>query len=125
VLSASADAAGTVHLMGATPAGIYYELQEHEVAAYRNWAGLWVGPGWPLDIRELSDNRPESFIRSPSTIAAQAVHWLATPSKAYVDELLDWDAFIKVAPVRPSGTLMVTLEYGGRGKPTPLRDPWD
>ena len=123
MLSASADAAGTVHLMGAVPAGIYYELQEHEVAAYRNWAGLWVGwPGWSLDIRELSDNRPESLIRSPSIVSA---YWPPTPSKAYVDELLDWDAFIKVAPVRPTGTLMVTLEYGGRGTPTPLRDPWD
>lgn len=122
MLSATADGAGTVHLMGA-PAGIYYELREHEVAAYRNWAGLWAGwPGWSLDIRELSDNRPESLIRSPSIIT---VHRSATPSKAYVDELVDWDAFIKVAPVRPTGTLMVTLEYGGRGTPTPLRDPWD
>ncbi|HXM40410.1 MAG TPA: hypothetical protein VN924_04115 [Bryobacteraceae bacterium] len=119
MLSATADAAGTVHLMGGATAGIYYELQEHEVAAYRSWVG-W--PGWSLDIRELSDNKPESLIRSPSTIT---VHRLATPSKAYVDELLNWDALIKVAPARPTGTLVVTLEYGGRGTPTPLRDPWD
>ena len=123
MLNASADAAGTVQLMGPAPAGIYYELRGHEVAAYRHWAELWMGwPGWSLDIRELSDNRPESLIRSPSTTTA---HWPGAPSKAYVDELLDWDEFIKVAPARPAGTIMVTLEYGGRGRPTPLRDPWD
>jgi hypothetical protein len=46
------------------------------------------------------------------------------PSKFYADELLDWDAAIEVAPTRPSGTLTVTLQYAGRGKPTPIEDPW-
>jgi len=33
-------------------------------------------------------------------------------------ELLDWDVAIEAAPSRPSGTLMVTLECGGRGTPS-------
>lgn len=107
MLIPTADAAGTVHLVGTAPAGIYYMLQEHEIGEC---------------CRQLSDNRPENLIRGPSTIAA---HWVSTPSKSYADELLDWDAFIKVAPARPSGTLLVRLEYGGRGTPTPLRDLWD
>jgi hypothetical protein len=47
------------------------------------------------------------------------------PSAFYPDEMLDWDASIEKAPTRPSGTLIVTLEYAGRGKPTPVEDPWD
>ena len=72
-------------------------------------------------IAQLSDNRPESRILSPSSITERS----PTPSKFYADELLDWDAAIEVAPMRPSGTLTVTLEYAGRGTPSPTRDPWD
>lgn len=120
MLSATADVAGTVHLMGSAPTGIYCDLNGHEIAAYRNLASLWAG--WFLDVRQLSDNKPESLIRSPSTIAAQ---WFSAPNTSYADELLDWEVFVKAAPVRPMGALFVTLEYGGRGTPTPLRDPWD
>jgi len=70
----------------------------------------------------LSDNRPERQILAPTTVAARL--WL-TPSKFYADELLNWDAAIEVAPIRPSGTLMVTLAYAGRATPSPTKDPWD
>jgi hypothetical protein len=70
----------------------------------------------------LSENRPERRILSPISIGAQ--RW-PTPSKFYADELLDWDAAIEVAPIRPSGTLTVTLEYAGRATPSPTWDPWD
>lgn len=45
-----------------------------------------------------------------------------TPSLVYSDEILNWDATIEVAPRRPSGMLSVTLEYGGRGTPTPIEN---
>ncbi|HVP46882.1 MAG TPA: hypothetical protein VMT32_09870 [Bryobacteraceae bacterium] len=70
----------------------------------------------------LSENRPESGILSPISVTAQ--RW-PSPSKFYADELLDWDAAIEVAPMRPSGTLMVTLKYAGRATPSPVMDPWD
>lgn len=70
----------------------------------------------------LSENRPESGIRSP--IFTTEHRWL-TPSKFYADELLDWAAALEVAPMRPSGTLTVTLEYAGRATPSPTVDPWD
>lgn len=69
----------------------------------------------------LSNNRPETRILAPLLLASQ---W-TTPSKAHSDELLDWDAAIEVAPMRPSGTLKVTLQYAGRATPSPTREPWD
>lgn len=77
--------------------------------------------GQPLSAYsvELSDNKPESLIRSPL-----AAYCLVAPSHVYLDEMLNWDAAIEVAPRRPSGTLSVTLEYGGRGTPTAFED-WD
>jgi hypothetical protein len=48
-----------------------------------------------------------------------------SPSQSYRDEMLDWDVSIEVAPKRPSGTIAVTLNYSGRGKPTAFNDPWD
>lgn len=47
------------------------------------------------------------------------------PSASYPDELLDWEASIADVPKRPSGMLTVTLQYVGRGTPTPVEDPWD
>ena len=43
---------------------------------------------------------------------------------AVEEDRLDWDAHIPLAPKRRSGSIRVTLEYGGRGKPTPADDPW-
>ncbi len=40
------------------------------------------------------------------------------------EDRLDWDAHIPIAPKRRSGSIRVDLEYGGRGKPTPVDDPW-
>ena len=46
------------------------------------------------------------------------------PLAFYRDDVLNWDAAIEKAPKRASGTLMVTLQYAGRGAPMPLEDPW-
>jgi hypothetical protein len=78
-----------------------------------------LGAFWAKYSVELSDNKPENLIRSPL-----AAYWLVAPSHVYLNEMLDWDAAIEVAPRRPSGTLSVTLEYGGRGTPTAFED-WD
>jgi hypothetical protein len=43
---------------------------------------------------------------------------------ALAGDRLDWDAHIPIAPKRRSGSIRVELEYGGRGKPTPVEDPW-
>ncbi len=40
------------------------------------------------------------------------------------EDRLDWDVHIPIAPKRRSGSIRVTLEYGGRGKPMPAEDPW-
>ncbi len=47
------------------------------------------------------------------------------PSKAYADEMLNWDAALKVEPARPSGTFVAKFKDEGRDKPSPTRDPWD
>ena len=41
---------------------------------------------------------------------------------SFIDDLLDWDTGIDVAPPRPSGKISVTLHFAGRGAPRPLGD---
>jgi hypothetical protein len=111
MLTATADAAASVQI----PA-IYMPVPETNAAQLieRIWANYTAA---------LSDNKPESSIRSPIFLAA---HWLATPSRVYAEETLNWDIAIEVAPWRPSGTLHVKFEYGGPGTPTPVDDdPWE
>ncbi len=60
-----------------------------------------------------------------SSVFARRHYRALLPAAFYPEELLDWDASIEVAPKRPSGTLKVTLQYAGRGTPTPVEDPWD
>ena len=43
---------------------------------------------------------------------------------ALAGDRLDWDAHIPIAPKRRSGSIKVELEFGGRGKPMPVEDPW-
>jgi len=74
------------------------------------------------DIEVLSDNRPERQIWTPTSVNPQ---WGPAPTDFWADELLDWDAGIRVAPPRPSGKLPVTLEYAGGAVPSPTVDPWD
>ena len=40
------------------------------------------------------------------------------------DDTLDWDVWIEAPPPRPTGTILVKLEFAGRGKPAPVEDPW-
>lgn len=40
------------------------------------------------------------------------------------DDLLNWDAWIEVAPKRPSRKLRVHIRNIGRGRPMPIEDPW-
>jgi|ERR1035441_5614184 hypothetical protein len=70
----------------------------------------------------LSDNRPEDLILSPSFVSPR---WSATPPDCSMDEILDWDFFAGPDPVRPSGTITVTLEYAGRGVPAEVEDIWN
>jgi hypothetical protein len=116
MLPPTADTAASIQVQ--VPAAIYRPapaLKSEEL-------GRMMERLFAQKVIELSYNRPESLIRSPSAIAAQR---LATPSHFYPDEMLDWDVAIEVAPPRPTGTLSVTLEYGGRGTPTAVEDPWD
>lgn len=41
------------------------------------------------------------------------------------DEVLDWDAGIEVAPLRPTRRIKVRLRDLGRDKPLPIEDPHD
>lgn len=38
-------------------------------------------------------------------------------------DILDWDFSIETPPTHRTGTLRVTLEYVGRGRPMPTVDP--
>jgi hypothetical protein len=115
MLVPTADAVATLHISN-IPA-IYMPVSDDNDCVGREiekWLSQRVGL--------LSDNRLESRILTPISLGAGG--WL-TPSKFYEDELLDWDAAIEVAPIRPSGTLTVTLAYAGRATPSPTREPWD
>lgn len=114
MLVATADAVATLHIPN-IPA-------IRASAADSDDINRQVEKWFACRVALLSDNRPESRIQTPISVTAQG--W-PTPSKFYEDELLDWDAAIEVAPMRPSGTLTVTLEYAGRGTPSPTTDPWD
>ena len=111
---ATADAVATLHI--ANIPAIY------EPAADTDYINRELEKWFASRIVRLSDNKPESQIQTPISGTAP---WWRTPSQFYVDELLDWDAAIEVAPMRPSGTLTVTLDYAGRSTPSPTRDPWD
>jgi hypothetical protein len=39
------------------------------------------------------------------------------------DGLLNWDEYLANPPARPSGTIQVRLQRGGRSKPIPVPDP--
>jgi hypothetical protein len=110
----TADAVATLHIPS-IPA-------IHAPAADSDYINREVEKWFACHVALLSDNRPETRIQTPISVTAP---WWPTPSKFYADELLDWDAAIEVAPMRPSGTLSVTLEYAGRATPSPTRDPWD
>jgi hypothetical protein len=69
-----------------------------------------------------SDSRPADLIPGPLALLPER---LVNPSTFWQDENLDWDLAMEVAPRRPSGTLAVTLEFAGRGQPSPIEDPWD
>lgn len=69
----------------------------------------------------LSDHRPEAQIQSPTFISPR---WIAAPTPVISQALLDWDAAPSVIPVRPSGEIVVELEYVGRGTPIHIQSPW-
>ena len=56
--------------------------------------------------------------------AAHAFRALSRYSSVKVHDMLDWEAHLETAPTRPRGQIEVTLEYRGRGKPSPAVEPW-
>jgi hypothetical protein len=70
-------------------------------------------------MAELSDNKLEELIRTPSFVSPR---WSAAPADCFSDEVLDWDFFSGPDPERPSGTINVALEYAGRGVPADVED---
>ena len=49
---------------------------------------------------------------------------LASPVD-YEEDALDWDFYLENPPPKPTATIELELEYGGRSKPIPVTDPWD
>ena len=47
----------------------------------------------------------------------------AAPKPLEGAEMLSWDAAIDAPMPRRSGTVRVSLEFAGRGRPTPVDDP--
>lgn len=115
MLAPTADAVATLHIP--TIPAIYIPA-----AADNDYVRLEIEKWFAQRLALLSENKPESRILSPISLGVQG---RPIPSESYLDELLDWDAALEVAPARPSGKLTVTLAYAGRATPSPTRDPWD
>jgi len=81
-----------------------------------------VEPIQPPYIVWLSDYRPESQIQLPTFVSPR---WSASPSPFALGELLNWDFEPDAAPDRPSGEIVVKLEYIGRGAPAQFHGTWD
>lgn len=41
------------------------------------------------------------------------------------EDILDWDFYLENPPLKPTSTIELEFEYGGRSKPIPVVDPWD
>lgn len=70
----------------------------------------------------LSDFKPEAQIQSPTFVSPR---WAATPISIAPEYLLDWDVVSTTTPIRPSGEMIVKLEYAGRGTPIHIQPPWE
>lgn len=71
-----------------------------------------------LDSNGREWRRKVGFERRLERVSGSATIDLISGKEVRVaDDWEDWDACIEEAPKRPSGTLEVTLKYGGRGRP--------
>jgi len=50
--------------------------------------------------------------------------FLASPAEPEED-VLDWDFYLENPPLKPTATIELEFEYGGRSQPIPVTDPWD
>lgn len=41
------------------------------------------------------------------------------------EDVLDWDFYLENPPLKPTATIELEFEYGGRSQPIPVTDPWD
>ena len=70
-------------------------------------------------------------VHSPVDEPDVAAHWAALlrrplrlPRSAEED-MLDWNVGVSTPRSRPMTTVLASVEYRGRPKPTPFVDPWD
>lgn len=70
----------------------------------------------------LNENHSETSPPVPSTTPARSPQ---VPLEIVPEEVLDWDAGIEVAPLRPTRRIKVRLRDLGRDKPLPIEDPHD
>jgi hypothetical protein len=47
------------------------------------------------------------------------------PHSVDLENILDWDVYLKDPPVRPRGEVKVRVEFLGRDRPLPVLDPED
>ena len=66
------------------------------------------------------ENRPAPTPAVPSPSPAKLPQ---IPVDIDPDDVLDWDAGIEVAPLRPTRRIKVRLRDLGRDKPLPIEDP--
>lgn len=74
----------------------------------------------------MSDTLNENCsVTSPSVPSTTPAKSPQVPSDIDPEEVLDWDAGIEVAPLRPTRRIKVRLRDLGRDKPLPIEDPHD
>ena len=67
-----------------------------------------------------NEDRPGPSPAVPSPSPAKSPR---APLDINQEEILDWDAGIEVAPLRPTRRIKVRLRDLGRDKPLPIEDP--
>ncbi len=70
----------------------------------------------------LNENDSATSPSVPSTTPAKSPR---VPLENDPEEVLDWEAGIEVAPLRPTRRIKVRLRDLGRDKPLPVDDPRD
>lgn len=101
---------------------------------------LSVNPGWLKGTEATPGSFRITFTDDVSISRTRALTQLQNVNKSLVspgealrspaviseaEDILDWDFYLKNPPLKPTSTIELEFEYGGRSKPIPVVDPWD
>lgn len=66
-----------------------------------------------------------SISRTRSLPQQQSLNKSFASPADHEEDVLDWDFYLENPPLKPTSTIELEFEYGGRSKPIPVTDPWD